>query len=203
MGAAMKWTLLTQEQYITTRWQGGVTTQLAIAPEGAAYAGRAFLWRLSCAQVELDHADFTPLPGYNRLMSVLKGSLEIKVGEGERYFLPPCQVCAFDGGTPVKSWGRCTDFNLMMRKGACDGTVQSLALDPGAALSVTAALTAGAEFPHTVLALYCAAGSAALPEAEAVLRAGQLLLCREPGSGQVRLESREGAGLMVVSLRCQ
>ena len=31
----MEWTLLTQEQYVTTLWSGGTTTQLAIAPEGA------------------------------------------------------------------------------------------------------------------------------------------------------------------------
>ena len=41
----MKWELITREQYVTTRWSGGTTTQLAIAPEGAVYADRDFLWR--------------------------------------------------------------------------------------------------------------------------------------------------------------
>ena len=47
----MKWELITQEQYVTTLWSGGTTTQLAIAPEGAVYADRDFLWRLSSAKV--------------------------------------------------------------------------------------------------------------------------------------------------------
>ena len=41
----MDWKLLTKSDYVTTRWSGGTTTQLAIAPEGAVYADRDFLWR--------------------------------------------------------------------------------------------------------------------------------------------------------------
>ena len=62
----MEWRHFTRAQYITTAWSGGTTTQLAIAPEGAVYADRKFLWRLSSAQVELEHSDFTPLPDYDR-----------------------------------------------------------------------------------------------------------------------------------------
>ena len=50
----MEWKLLTKEDYVTTTWSGGTTTQLAIAPEGAVYADRDFLWRLSSAGVELE-----------------------------------------------------------------------------------------------------------------------------------------------------
>ena len=94
----MEWTLLTQEQYVTTLWSGGTTTQLAIAPEGAVYADRDFLWRLSSAKVELPHSDFTPLPDYNRLISIVQGEMELKIGDGDRSPLQPLQVRAFDGG---------------------------------------------------------------------------------------------------------
>ena len=77
----MNWTVLTKEQYIATPWSGGVTSQLAIAPEGAVYANRDFLWRLSSATVELEHSDFTPLPDYYRYLSVLKGEIQVKIGE--------------------------------------------------------------------------------------------------------------------------
>ena len=109
----MEWRHFTRAQYITTAWSGGTTTQLAIAPEGAVYADRKFLWRLSSAQVELEHSDFTPLPDYDRLISVLKGELELKIGQGERGALEACTVRGFDGGVPVESWGRCVDFNLV------------------------------------------------------------------------------------------
>ena len=52
----MEWKLLTQADQVTTTWSGGTTTQLAIAPEGAVYADRDFLWRLSSAKVELEHS---------------------------------------------------------------------------------------------------------------------------------------------------
>ena len=37
--------------YIVSVWSGGTTTQIAIAPEGARYAERDFLWRVSSATV--------------------------------------------------------------------------------------------------------------------------------------------------------
>ena len=58
----MTFTLLTPADYLTTSWSGGTTTQLTIAPAGAVYADRDFLWRVSSATVELDESDFTALP---------------------------------------------------------------------------------------------------------------------------------------------
>ena len=57
----MTLTHLPPADYVTTQWSGGATTQLAIAPKGAVYADRDFLWRLSSATVELDESDFPPM----------------------------------------------------------------------------------------------------------------------------------------------
>ncbi|MGE4276283.1 MAG: HutD family protein [Lawsonibacter sp.] len=194
----MEWTLLTRNQYATTQWSGGTTTQLAIAPEGAAYADREFLWRLSSARVELDHSDFTPLPDYNRLISVLEGELDMKIGGEERSPLSPFTVRSFDGGVPVESWGRCTDFNLMLRKGKCQGMVQSLNLAPGACCTWTAPVAAPLNDPRCAVALYCAAGSLCLPETGVQAASGELLLCRETDAASVQMESKEGAAVMAV-----
>ena len=75
----MEWKLLDQAGYVTTSWSGGTTTQLAIAPEGAVYGDRDFLWRISSATVELDHSDFTPLPDYHRFLAVLEGEIKLKI----------------------------------------------------------------------------------------------------------------------------
>ena len=146
----MEWRHFTRAQYITTAWSGGTTTQLAIAPEGAVYADRKFLWRLSSAQVELEHSDFTPLPDYDRLISVLKGELELKIGQGERGALEACTVRGFDGGVPVESWGRCVDFNLMLRKGACQGFVQPIVLPAGGSFQWAAPVPAPQKYPNPV-----------------------------------------------------
>ena len=122
----MEWKLLTKTDYVTTSWSGGTTTQLAISPEGAVYANRDFLWRLSSATVELEHSDFTPLPGYHRFLAVLEGKIRLKIDANEPFELAPGRVAEFDGGVPVESWGQCVDFNLMVRKGKGLGAVAVL-----------------------------------------------------------------------------
>ena len=120
-----------RDSFETSRWAGGITTQLAIGPAGAQYPNRDFLWRISSAQVELEHSVFTNLPDYHRFLTVLDGRLELQIGSAPRAVLSPWTVCEFDGRTPVESWGRCTDLNLMLRKGACTGAMEVLRLSAG------------------------------------------------------------------------
>ena len=75
---------LTPSDYITTKWSGGLTTQLGIAPASAVYADRDFLWRLSSATVEDAESDFTALPDYERLISTLEGAIELNHNGGEK-----------------------------------------------------------------------------------------------------------------------
>ena len=106
---------LTPSDYITTKWSGGLTTQLGIAPASAVYADRDFLWRLSSATVEDAESDFTALPDYERLISTLEGTIELNHNGGEKLTLNPYEVHRFDGGDDTHSWGRCRDFNLLLR----------------------------------------------------------------------------------------
>ena len=109
---------LTPSDYITTKWSGGLTTQLGIAPAGAVYADRDFLWRLSSATVEDAESDFTALPDYERLISTLEGTIELNHNGGEKLTLNPYEVHRFDGGDDTHSWGRCRDFNPHAPQGA-------------------------------------------------------------------------------------
>lgn len=121
-------TLLKPSDYVTTQWSGGSTTQLAIAPTGAVYADRDFLWRISSATVELDESDFTPLPDYHRFISTVRGDMVLSHNGGEELTLHPGDIHEFEGGDTTHSRGRCTDFNLMLRKGKADGSIRSLFL---------------------------------------------------------------------------
>ena len=152
----MTLTHLTPADYVTTQWSGGATTQLAIAPKSAVYADRDFLWRLSSATVELDESDFTPLPDYDRMISTLRGDMVLAHNGGERLTLHPYEIHDFSGADDTHSWGRCTDFNLMLRRGQCRGCVT-------------------AHFPHGTETLPLRAGETALlfcGEGSATLRAG-------------------------------
>ena len=190
----MEWKLLTREDYVTTSWSGGTTTQLAIAPEGAVYADRDFLWRLSSATVELDHSDFTPLPDYNRFLSVLEGEIQLKIDADEPVPVSPGKVVAFDGGVPVESWGQCVDFNLMVRKGTGTGFVTELrrtepyeeTIQPGA--------------KTRALAVYCVSGRASLPQFGLEVQEGQTLLCLEGQSENFTIKGGPGV-LMIASVR--
>lgn len=172
----MNITHLSAESYVVSRWSGGSTTQLAIAPKGAAYADRDFLWRVSSATVELDSSDFTPLPDYDRLISVLEGEMRLRHNGGAELTLAPYQVHRFDGGADTHSQGRCTDFNLMTRKGRCQGSLEALMLrDERQELRGQ---------PGETLLLYCGqgSGSAAVEETQLTLSAGESVLLEGEGS---------------------
>ena len=116
------------EDYETTVWSGGTTTQLAIAPSGARYARRDFLWRVSSATVETEESDFTPLPDYERLIATLRGEIRLRHNDGPPILLRPLEVHRFSGADQTRSRGRCRDFNLMLRRGRADGSMEALML---------------------------------------------------------------------------
>lgn len=169
---ALTMTRLTPADYVTTQWSGGKTTQLSIAPEGAVYAERDFLWRLSSATVELEESDFTALPDYYRYISTLRGNMTLQHNGGEKLTLAPYDIHGFDGADDTHSWGCCTDFNLMLRKGRCEGEMRALrcsAEEQSVPARSDAALVYCAEGACTVR---CGALSARLTAGESVLIRG-------------------------------
>lgn len=152
----MNMTLLRPEDYITTQWSGGTTTQLAIAPKGAVYAERDFLWRLSSATVDLEESDFTALPDYHRWISTLRGDMTLTHNGGEALTLHPYDVHEFEGSDDTHSWGKCKDFNLMLRKEKADGSIRSIRVSGGAFSFRTPAQA------NSMTLLYCAEGNAAV-----------------------------------------
>ncbi len=116
---------------VISRWSGGTTTQLSIEPPGASYGERSFLWRLSSATVELPESEFTPLPDYQRILMILRGTLTLSHDGGERISLMEREPHRFDGASHTLSRGKVVDFNLMLRKGICEGSLQAKILAQG------------------------------------------------------------------------
>lgn len=103
-----------------TSWSGGTTTQLAIWPSDASYTDRNFEWRISTASVDVPESDFTLLPGYQRILMVLKGSLQMihQTPDGERTVaLNQFEQSSFDGSWPTTGRGEVVDFNIMTADG--------------------------------------------------------------------------------------
>lgn len=187
---------LTPADYVTTQWSGGSTTQLVIAPEGAVYADRDFLWRVSSATVELEESDFTALPDYWRCISTVRGDMTLTHNGGAPLTLHPGEVHEFDGGDDTHSVGRCTDFNLMLRKDRAAGHMGSLFLSPG-----RTRYSAGDETEE--LLLFCAEGSCAVTAKDETVRlsAGEAALLRGAAKAELDLSCEDSAFLMTARMR--
>ena len=177
--------------YVTSTWSGGTTTQVGIAPAGAVYADRTFLWRISSATVDLDVSDFTALPDYDRLIATLEGEIDVTHNDGPVIHLAPYHVHSFDGGWNTRSVGRCTDFNLMTRKAQCRGELD--------ALIVTAETPADVVLQKaTDAVVYCAEGSVAvqLQDQTIQLQAAESVMLHDVEEAQLSIT---GCGKLMVA----
>lgn len=107
-----------KEDYKTSTWAGGTTTELCLFPEGGSYAERRFDLRISSATCDLLESQFTSLPDFQRELMILDGEIHIfhKGNGGERdLVLPPAALDSFSGAEETRSVGRCTDFNVIYR----------------------------------------------------------------------------------------
>lgn len=107
-----------KEQFKTSRWAGGSTTEFYIWPQDGDYASRAFQVRVSSATVELEESPFTKLPGVKRTLMMLDGKIRlVHEGRGEQS-LSPYETSVFMGDWDTTSYGKATDLNLMLKDGA-------------------------------------------------------------------------------------
>ncbi len=120
--------LIKRHEQPTTNWSGGTTTQLAIYPEHASYLERTFVWRLSTAKVEIEESTFTLLPGFDRIIMPLEGQIQLTHEQQHQCSLKPFEQESFYGGWTTHCKGKCRDFNLMMKKDGCQGSLQHIHL---------------------------------------------------------------------------
>ena len=108
---------------------------------------------------------------------------------GEVITLTPYGIHCFDGGAATRSWGRCVDFNLMLRKGKAEGSLQAVLLSGGQTLEPQGADT---------MLLYCSEGSGTVGEIS--LKAEEAVLVQDvkedtvtvTGSGKFMLARMNG-----------
>ena len=124
----MQYRIIKPEEFVTGVWSGGTTTQLAIYPPGASYADRNFIFRLSSATVDTEQSEFTHLPDYDRWLMIFEGSARLVHSSEREVTINPYEYDAFDGGISTVSFGRVTDYNLMLRKGGA-GSMKAIGLD--------------------------------------------------------------------------
>lgn len=128
--------LTKHNQQITTNWSGGTTTELFIYPEGANYASRDFLFRISTATVQTETSTFTDLTGFNRILMLLNGNLTVTHNQTQTHQLTPFAPHFFDGGWQTHAQGLVTDFNVIFRP-EVNANIEVLKLDTNQQITIT------------------------------------------------------------------
>ena len=108
---------ISEKEKVVSIWSGGITSQLYIAPENSVFAERNFDFRISSAVIEVEESDFTPMPGFSRILMVLDGELEISHEGHYSKLLKQFEVDEFSGDWKTSSKGMVVDFNLIMGEG--------------------------------------------------------------------------------------
>ncbi|MFO0994428.1 MAG: HutD family protein [Hyphomicrobiales bacterium] len=120
---------LRPEDYRVMPWKngGGVTTEIAIYPEGTGISGAGFIWRVSIADVAVD-GPFSRFPGYDRhIMTIAGKGMRLEARDHgaidlSRRFVPR----EFSGDWDVDGQlidGPVRDFNLMVERERATGTL--------------------------------------------------------------------------------
>lgn len=120
--------IIKTDEYTTTNWSGGTTTELFIYPKDSKYKELDFKFRISSATVELDQSEFTTLDKVYRFIAPLDNILKL-THDGQEYIqLNPYQVYEFKGDIKTTSIGKAKDFNLMIKDGA-NGSLESIKIN--------------------------------------------------------------------------
>lgn len=115
----MKEKIIRKEEFLTTKWSGGETTQLFIYPEGADFSKRDFLFRVSSATFTSTESQFSNFYGYQRYILPLEGSLKVYHKGLYNRDLNKYDVEYFDGGWSTFSENTldCRDYNYIVKSG--------------------------------------------------------------------------------------
>lgn len=119
----------------TNEWSGGTTTQLAIYPKDAEYKKQNFLFRISTATVETEESSFTKLPNVSRKLMILDGEIRIDHENHHSKVINIFEQDTFSGDWDTKSYGKATDFNLML-KGQAKGILEAIRFEHFKTLSL-------------------------------------------------------------------
>ena len=183
------------DDYTVSNWSGGKTIQLAIGPEGAVYADRNFLWRVSSATVESAESDYTALPDYDRWITPLEGEMKLSHNGGTYKNIEVLEPYFFDGADATHCIGVCTDFNLMLRKGSCSGQLCGLRLGAAEEKVISSC--------GDTLLIYCFAGEAEITAAgqKRMIEEKSSVLAEDAQGQQLSVRTEKGAVLVIAGIQ--
>ena len=181
------------EDFKTTKWSGGSTTELYIHPATSNYAAGNFNFRISSATVEIEKSDFTILPGISRQLMVLSGSIKLSHKNHHEIQLNKTAVDRFNGSWETSAVGTCVDFNLMT-KGNTEGKISSVYISADKSLN----FQLGATYEFIIFYAYEGNMQCYFGSEKRSLNKGELMVIRHPLNEVVALQSSENFAMAVV-----
>jgi environmental stress-induced protein Ves len=183
------------EDFKTTKWSGGSTTELYIHPSAATYAAGNFNFRISSATVEIENSDFTILPGVSRQLMVLSGSINVSHKNHHTVKLNKNDIDSFEGSWETSAVGTCVDFNLMT-KGNIKGKISSI--DVSADKILNFPLDAICEF--IIFYAYDGKLQVDFSSDKRNVNQGELLVIQHPINEVIKLQSPENCAMAAVHI---
>lgn len=113
----MKTEVIKIEKSASSKWSGGVTTQIYITPSGLT-SKDDFNYRISSATVLKGECTFSDFSKYNRFLVILNGEIKISHNDSQYKTLKAFKPYFFDGAAKTKSIAELdiADFNVIYKK---------------------------------------------------------------------------------------
>ena len=110
--------IITQSNYKTTTWEGGVTRQVFISPSDGDLSARCFDVRISSAIIDNVESEFSDFSGFTRYILPLEGEITL-IKDNQRIVLSHNALYEFEGHERVCSENTrgAVDFNVIVRHG--------------------------------------------------------------------------------------
>lgn len=121
-------TVINNKNQITKRWSGGTTTEICTFPKNSNYEDKSFIWRISSAKIESEESNFTYLKNIWREIMILDGNVKLIHNDETSVNLVRFEKHSFNGEWKTRSYGKVTDFNLMVSEKA-NGNISYIKLN--------------------------------------------------------------------------
>lgn len=168
-------------------WAKGTSQELYIYPPTSDFQKRDFLFRISLATVEAEASDFTPLPGIQRTLMLLKGEHILRHRDHHTKRLFPFDQDTFQGDWQTSSQGQAINFNLMCRPDA-SGTLKHLKGHAGEQIAC--------EIQDAIVLIYVYSGGVSCEAAS--LQVGECLVIEN--GNKLKLTYLESSDLILASV---
>jgi len=188
----MAFSIIKAENFNTSNWSGGTSTQLYIYPQTADYKKRTFDFRLSTARVNIEKSEFTPLTGVSRKIMILDGQIVISHKDHYSKKLKKLDIDEFEGDWQTSSIGTCIDFNLMTT-GKTKGDLSALVLKEKQALDYLIEK----DYSNLLIYLYSGEISFNMGDDNHKLNQGELLVINKLEIEILQISAHESSELII------